>query len=445
MSKNSKQKVVCKNFNWNVYQRKGILYADGRKNNPSVGRYSLGTSDRDEALRKLEKLDTHMAFRDKQLPNLLDQPKYREVSIAEGWDVYLKYVSRPEVMGGAGLKTQQRYRAVRDKHQQFCSARGIRTWNEITRKVAEAYGAHLAELKKSDATIYLEVTTLKQVVQFLIDEDGSLPPTHRIRLSLRRSRESHTFCPLPEQVRMILNHCANTPGLAWLGKIIKALAITGMRIGELSQLRWADVDIGASVITVTDNRHSDLHRQVGDVRTTKGRRGRRIPMHAELLALLKDLPRNPDGRVFHGPRGGKLKPDTVLLALKRDVIAQLAQKVPTPKNQVGFADCRVHSFRHFFVSQAFLGGASEGEIRQWVGHTDSRIIERYRHLSDQDSKRKMDRINFTGDGGASDGADHDGADYRAGDHAGVEGGKHNGQKQGGGIGNDSDQQAPDAA
>ena len=51
-------------------------------------------------------------------------------------------------------------------------------------------------------------------------------------------------------------------------------------------------------------------------------------------------------------------------------------------------------FRHFFVSQCFLGGASEGEIREWVGHADSKMVEHYRHLGRKDALAKMEQINF---------------------------------------------------
>ena len=40
---------------------------------------------------------------------------------------------------------------------------------------------------------------------------------------------------------------------------------------------------------------------------------------AELLAVLKGLPHR-DGYIFHGPRGGRLKPDTVRRILVREVI-----------------------------------------------------------------------------------------------------------------------------
>ena len=67
----------------------------------------------------------------------------------------------------------------------------------------------------------------------------------------------------------------------------------------------------------------------------------------------------------------------------------LSANFPTPDGEAGFRDARFYSFRHYFVSKAFIQGAGEGEIRSWVGHTDSRIVERYRHLSDDDARRKM--------------------------------------------------------
>lgn len=78
----------------------------------------------------------------------------------------------------------------------------------------------------------------------------------------------------------------------------------------------------------------------------------------------------------------------------RDVIKPLAMKFPTPKDETGFERGRLHSFRHFFVSQAFLGGASEGEIREWVGHADSKMVEHYRHLGRKDALRRMEQISF---------------------------------------------------
>ena len=102
------------------------------------------------------------------------------------------------------------------------------------------------------------------------------------------------------------------------------------------------------------------------------------------------------GRLFVGPRGGRLKADTVRRVFIREVIKPLRDQFPTAPGDIGFELGRLHGFRHFFVSQAFLGGASEGEVKDWVGHRDTRMVELYRHLREQDSKFKMQQIDFLG-------------------------------------------------
>jgi integrase len=82
---------------------------------------------------------------------------------------------------------------------------------------------------------------------------------------------------------------------------------------------------------------------------------------------------------------------------KREVLAPLDDALSIDDGEVDFTDAVLHSLRHSFVSQAFLAGASESEIREWVGHADSRIIERYRHLSDTESKRRMAGLDLIDD------------------------------------------------
>ena len=48
----------------------------------------------------------------------------------------------------------------------------------------------------------------------------------------------------------------------------------------------------------------------------------------------------------------------------------------------------------FSSASASLGGASEGEIREWVGHADSKMVEHYRHLGRKDAVAKMEQITF---------------------------------------------------
>jgi len=124
-----------------------------------------------------------------------------------------------------------------------------------------------------------------------------------------------------------------------------------------------------NVITIADERASRRKRLGGTMRTAKGKRSRKIPIHPRLREVLLKMKREADGRVFHAERGGQIRPPNVLSVFIRDVIDKLKAKFPTPEGEIGFEHGRLHSFHHFFVSQCFLflGGASEGEIREWVG------------------------------------------------------------------------------
>jgi integrase len=172
------------------------------------------------------------------------------------------------------------------------------------------------------------------------------------------------------------------------------LASTGMRVGELITLRWRDIDFEANVIRVVDDRFSSRKQSMGSTRTTKGKRSRAIPLNAALRGVLTNIPKHPDGRVFHGPHGASLRQKTILTIFKREVRDPLASEFPVPKGEIGFEHGTIHSFRHYFVSECFRQGASEAEVKDWVGHRDSRMVHHYRHLRPDDSHRRMQTINF---------------------------------------------------
>jgi integrase len=124
-------------------------------------------------------------------------------------------------------------------------------------------------------------------------------------------------------------------------------------------------------------------------------------MHRDLLEVLDGLTPATDGLVFHGPRGGRLKPDTVRQVLIREVLAPLQERFPTPQGGSGFADGRLHSFRHFFCSACASSGVPEQVVMEWLGHTESKMVRHYFHLHDAEAQRQMKRLNFVGK--ASDG------------------------------------------
>jgi integrase len=120
----------------------------------------------------------------------------------------------------------------------------------------------------------------------------------------------------------MVDHCREKEELDWLADVIVALACTGLRIAELADLRWSDVDLAQRIVSLTDESGlvggSDVAR-----RTLKSGRSRRIPLHDQLFEILRGRTAQR-ASVFQGPRGGKLKPDTVRNVLIRDVLTPLA-------------------------------------------------------------------------------------------------------------------------
>jgi integrase len=392
MPRKAKQpKITCQFFVWRLMLRDGVYYADGRGNKLNVGKHSLNTRDKNQALEYLNALDLHMAVK----AGLVDETAVihsEDISIKAGWRLYYDHCSRGQVLGGVSANTLKRYRAVRTKHEKFCARVGIETWSAFGKSALEAYGNSLDE-KYADRTIFLELTLLKSVVSWLTD-NGHLPPGSELKYPLRKPQGTDTYCYTPAEVLAMAEHCKRTPGLVWLGNVILALAHTGTRISELAGLRWNDINLAQGVLVVADERSSHRKRQLGTVRTAKGRRSRSIPIHPELHQLLASLEHKPDGYVFHAAQGGRLRSRNVLQMFINDVIEPLKERFQAPSGDIGFEHGRLHSFRHFFCSQAFIGGASEGEIKEWLGHADSKMVEHYRHLRGEDAKRKMANIDF---------------------------------------------------
>jgi integrase len=378
-----------------LFQRDGVWYADARGGKHNLGKHSLATKDREEALTNLRKLDRRQAVELGLAVSTAAESTTSDISIPDGWKRFLDYSARPQVMGGVSKMTLKRYAAVRDKHVAHCTKHHLEGWNRIDKNETERYGKWLVGQGYADRTLYFELTLVKSVVLWLI-ETGHLPESSRFRLTLQRPQGTDTYCYTREQVTAMIEHCQTQPTLHWLANVIIALACTGLRISELASLRLSDIDFTSNTIRLSDERGSSRRRKLGSVRTTKGRRSRVLPINPRLRQVLMDLPQHVDGQLLHGPRGAKLKPSRVLKVLLRDVIAPLKQRFPTPPGEIGFEHGRIHSLRHFFVSEAFRQGATEGEVMEWVGHRDSKMVAHYRHLRTADSQRRMRQIDFLG-------------------------------------------------
>jgi integrase len=194
----------------------------------------------------------------------------------------------------------------------------------------------------------------------------------------------------------MVGYCRGMCSLFWLGEVIVALATTGLRISELAELRWTDLHFDSNMIHLTDTRFhgSKLERTAG--RSLKSHRNRSLPIYPKLREQLLAMKHHADGRVFHGPLGGLLKPDTVRNVLIREVLTPLEKKFPSVPAVNGFESGRLHSLRHYFCAMSANNGVPEQALVSWLGHRDSKMVRHYYHLHQDEAQRQIAKVNFVG-------------------------------------------------
>ena len=389
----SSEKVRLLFFIWSLRIRNGVWQADGRGNRVNPGRHSLGTKDHDEAMEKLQLLDKVQAVAlGLADPSILSSPKTKSIALDDGKKMYLKHVARPFVTGGGVDKTKLRYDAVLSKSVPWAKQEGLNYWEHIKRRHLTSYADWLLEGEYEYATVFLELTTIKQVVNYFIREE-MLPIECKIHMPLRKPSGTNTFCYTKEQLTAMADRCSSRSGLAWLHAIIAGLSFTGMRISELTGLRPSDVDLNKNMITLTDERFNRTATP-GTARRMKNSRNRSFPIHSQLLPIIAPLVKRGGNRVFTGPDGQKISGDAVRLAFVSDVIEPLSVKFPSGEDEIGFKDGRLHSFRHYFCSLVANAGVSELAVMRWLGHGSSLMVKHYYHLNDPESQRQMEKVDF---------------------------------------------------
>jgi integrase len=384
--------MVSHHFSWIIYQRDGVFYADGRNNSKPLGRYSLGVKTKEEIPERLYQLDDVLSS---SRTNPISLKTKEPLVLEEGRRLYMEHQSRPRSLGGVKTSSFKRYRAVMDKFIAFCKTEvKISNWDQVDTLVLEKYASWLDKNGYAYRTQYLEIICLKQVINWVVENELILKPA-KINIKVSKARGSDTYCWMPGEVQAMTALCEANVKLHWLGGVIGALASTGLRISELASLRWADIDFENQRIQIKDESSlAGIKKTKREVRTTKSSRSRSFPIHNTLQPILERLKvlKSRDDLVFHGPLGGRLKPDTIRNILKREVLSPLAVRFPVAGGAKGFNDGRLHSFRHFFCSACANNRVPEAMVMSWLGHQDSEMVRYYYHLHDDVARQFMSEV-----------------------------------------------------
>ncbi len=142
---------------------------------------------------------------------------------------------------------------------------------------------------------------------------------------------------------------------------------TGLRRGELFNLRWQDVNLQAKNITVA-------------AEGSKTAESRHIPLNTAALAALKEWKKqgNGTGYTFPGQDGERMTDvKTAWLELLKNA---------------GIEDFRWHDLRHDFASRLVMAGVPLNTVRELLGHSDIKMTLRYAHLAPESKAAAVELI-----------------------------------------------------
>ena len=176
-----------------------------------------------------------------------------------------------------------------------------------------------------------------------------------------------------EEAQRIINH-TESPSLA---PIVTLALETGMRLSEITLMRWENLNFQQKTLLLPDTKN-------GDSRT--------IPLSTTavntLLTLQKTRNTSGSGRVFD------ISPHAVTVSFRRAVrrarCAYIAEQAASGTSDIGlFCNLRFHDLRHEAVSRLFEKGLNTIEVGTISGHKTIQTLNRYTHLRAADIVSKL--------------------------------------------------------
>lgn len=168
-----------------------------------------------------------------------------------------------------------------------------------------------------------------------------------------------------EEASRLITACRESSN-PYLFCIVLMAITTGMRQGEILQLRWEQID---------------FKNQLAHIRETKNGRPRSVPLVDEVVAELKHL---HDIKHPHKP----------LVFASKTVFGKIDIKKPwqSALQRAGISNLRFHDIRHSFATLAASQGASNLELSTAMGHRTLQMLQRYTHLEANSVRKFSDEI-----------------------------------------------------
>jgi integrase len=219
---------------------------------------------------------------------------------------------------------------------------------------------------RSDRTVNLEMAVLRHILRKGL-KWGMLEknPFENADDLFYKNRNKRERALTEDEVKRLIEACP-----PYLKPIVVTAVYTGLRKGDVLNLKWKDIDLERGIIRLTEQ---------------KTGKTRNIVLNNDMRTLLHSLPVKGD-YVFPGKDGKPFKDvkRSFQTALKDAGIEQNNDR----RYKIVF-----HTLRHTCVSLLTERGADTTMVKNYVAHASEEMTERYTHLSEEYARKTADFLN----------------------------------------------------
>jgi integrase len=252
---------------------------------------------------------------------------------------------------------------------------GARLLSDITPAVLAECRDRLAstatgrEVPRSPSTVVRYIAVLSHAFSMAVKEWGWMDENPMRKVTKPKEPRGRVRFLADDERERLLVACRDAPCPHLYPVVVLALS-TGMRHGEIMNLRWTDVDIVRGRIILQE---------------TKNGERRNVPLtgHAlEEIEKISELRRIDTSLLFPNTNSGEqTRPYEIRKSWNK------ALKVAEVEN------FRFHDLRHSTASYLAMGGASLSEIAELLGHKTLQMTKRYAHLSEAHTTKVVRALN----------------------------------------------------
>jgi len=325
----------------------------------------------DSSLNKIRRIST--GTRDKSqakkfLSNFIidppQKPKYAAVTVNDFRDEYLKFV--------ASSYSSNYLKSIILSNRQLIGAVGNIELTQINTKNLQAFFTQVYNRSPKAAELYLR--TLKASFSRAVDWNY-LEQNPFKKVKLPRPPKSYPLFITESQFNDLILHCREE----FLKNIMMVAFYSGMRLGEITNLQWSQIDLQNKTIVVRSN----------STFTTKSKKDRVIPICNKIYNLLKELRDNSfqtkdSVYVFEKINGIRYLNDHISKSFKKALLKSSLDK-----------KLKFHSLRHSFASNLIQRGVSLYVIKELLGHSDISTTQIYSHLQHENLIEAIKRLDYT--------------------------------------------------